>query len=71
MRRLAVTLGTMMAILCAGFLAWQAEAMVVAGATHVSTAAKLVAPVTPAACRGNGEHCPPGYVWNGNRLVPC
>ena len=46
MRRLAITLGTMMAILCAGFLAWQAEAMVVAGATHVSTAAKLVAPVT-------------------------
>ena len=34
MRRLAVTLGTMMAILCAGFLAWQAEAMVVAGATN-------------------------------------
>jgi hypothetical protein len=71
MRRLAITLGVMTAILCTGLLAWQAEAMVVAGAAQLSTAARAAGPVTPAACGGRGAHCPPGYGWNGTRCVPC
>jgi len=71
MRRLAITLGMTTAVLCAGFVAWHAQAMVVAGAAQLSTAAKATTPVTPAACRRGGAHCPPGYVWNGNRCVPC
>jgi hypothetical protein len=27
--------------------------------------------VKPAACRGMGAHCPPGFVWNGHRCRPC
>jgi hypothetical protein len=71
MRQLAITLGLATGILAAGVVAWQAEAMVGAGSPQLSTAAKASSAVTPAACRGGGEHCPPGYVWNGNRCVPC
>ena len=71
MRRLAVILGATAAILCAGVIAWRAEAMVVAGAAQLSAAAKTAGPVVPAACGGRGAHCPPGYTWTGYRCVPC
>jgi hypothetical protein len=71
MHRLAIALVAMTVISCAGLAAWKAEAMVLTGAAQLSTSAKALNPVTPAACRGGGEHCPPGYIWNGNRCVPC
>ncbi len=71
MHRLAITVGVAAGILLGGLMAWRADAMVFAGAAQVSTAAKSAGPVSPAACRGRGAHCPPGYVWNGNRCVPC
>lgn len=71
MRRLTISLAMTTVILCGGLVAWKAHAMVGAGAAQVSTAARAVSSIGPAACRGSGEHCPPGYVWNGNRCVPC
>ncbi len=71
MRGLTIALGVTAAILCAGSIAWRAEATAVAGAAQLGVAAKAVSPVSPAACGGRGEHCPPGYVWNGHRCVPC
>jgi hypothetical protein len=71
MRKAAITVAMTTVIMCAGLMAWQAHAMLGAGAAQLSTAAKTVSPIGPAACRGSGAHCPPGYVWNGNRCVPC
>jgi hypothetical protein len=71
MRKLAITLGLAGGLLVAAFTAWQAEAVVSAGAGQLHTVAKASGAISPAACRGGGEHCPPGYVWNGNRCVPC
>jgi hypothetical protein len=71
MHRLVITLGMATAIFCAGLATWQAEAMVGAGATQLATAAKAASPIDHAACGGRGEHCPPGYNWNGNRCAPC
>jgi hypothetical protein len=71
MRRLAITLTMTATILCAGLLAWKAEATTWAGAKQLRNAAETVNPVDKAACRGWGEHCPPGYIWNGFRCVPC
>ena len=71
MIRLALAFVMTTAILCTGFATWKAEAMVSAGAAKVSTTVKAASPVDHAACRGRGEHCPPGYIWNGNRCAPC
>jgi hypothetical protein len=71
MLRLAITLAMTAMMMCAGLAAWKADAMVGSGAAQLSTAAKAAGPIAPAACRGSGAHCPPGYVWNGNRCVPC
>lgn len=71
MRTLAITLVMTSVISCVGLLAWHAEAMVGAGAAHVATAVKSTQPIAPAACRGRGAHCPPGYTWNGHACVPC
>ena len=71
MRAVAITLVLTAAILFAGAMKWKAEATVWAGAAHIGTAAQSADPIKPAACRGSGAHCPPGYVWNGNRCVPC
>jgi hypothetical protein len=52
-----------------------AEAQMSRGATFIKAAAEKSAAEKPkvenAACRGRGAHCPPGYVWNGHRCVPC
>jgi hypothetical protein len=71
MQRLAITLAMTTVILSTGLVAWKADAMVGSGAAQLSTAAKAAGPIAPAACRGSGAHCPPGYVWNGARCVPC
>lgn len=71
MRRLALAVVMTSVVSCVGLLAWQAQAMVGAGATHLGAAAKSVQPIAPAACGGRGAHCPPGYTWNGNRCVRC
>jgi hypothetical protein len=71
MQRLMLTLVVATVFVSGGLVAWKAEAMVGAGGVQVSTAAKATSPVDRAACGGRGEHCPPGYNWNGNRCVPC
>jgi hypothetical protein len=71
MRKLVMALVMMTVISCAGFGVWKAQAMVLAGAAQLTTPVKSSNPVIPAACGGNGAHCPPGYNWNGNRCVPC
>ena len=71
MHRLAMTLIMTTAILFTTLAAWQAEAMVGAGAAQLGTAAKASSAVTEAACGERGAHCPPGYNWNGNRCVRC
>jgi hypothetical protein len=71
MRRLAIAFIMTAVLACVGLAAWKADAMVGAGGSHLGTAAKSAEPIAPAACRGTGDHCPTGYVWNGNRCVPC
>ena len=71
MRRLTIALAMVATILCAGLVAWKAEATTWAGAAQLGAATATVKPLKNAACRGTGEHCPPGYVWNGRRCVPC
>jgi len=71
MRRLAITLVMATVVSCVGLVAWRAEAMVGAGAAQLGTTAKSSQPIVHAACRGTGDHCPPGYTWNGNRCIPC
>lgn len=71
MQRLTMALVVATAVLCAGFATWKAEAMATAGAVQVSATVKAASPVEHAACGGRGEHCPPGYHWNGNRCAPC
>jgi hypothetical protein len=69
MHRLAMALVMMTAISCAGLAV--AEAMALSGGAQPGTSVKSLNSVTPAACKGGGEHCPPGYIWNGNKCVPC
>ena len=72
MRTMILTLGLTAAILFAAASSWKAEATVAQGAAKIGTAAQSAAtPIKPAACRGGGAHCPPGWVWNGRRCVPC
>lgn len=71
MQRLVAVLVVTTILLFAGLLAWKAEAMVGAGNAQLATAAKASSAITQAACGGTGSHCPPGYVWNGNRCVHC
>ena len=70
MQRLPMLLAVS-ALLTTVSLPWEAEAMVPAIAAQIRAVVQTVKPVEPAACRGWGEHCPPGYVWNGRRCVPC
>lgn len=70
MRKLAFALAAA-ALLSAVSLSWNAEATIVSAASQIRAAVHTVKPVTNAACRGTGAHCPPGYVWNGRRCVPC
>jgi hypothetical protein len=72
MHKLSITIVVAAAaFLCGGLLARHAEAMISAGAAQIRAAAEKAVTVEPAACRGRGAHCPPGYVWNGRRCVPC
>lgn len=52
-------------------MAWRAEATPWAGAKQIAAAKMTINDIQKAACRGTGAHCPPGYVWNGNRCRPC
>jgi hypothetical protein len=71
MRRLTITFAMTILFLCGDSLTWQAKAMISAGASQIRAAVSGAPKAEPAACRGWGEHCPPGYIWNGNRCVPC
>jgi hypothetical protein len=71
MRSLAIALVMATVVSCVGLVAWRAEAMVGAGAAQLNATAKSSQPIVHAACGGRGEHCPPGYTWNGHACVPC
>jgi hypothetical protein len=71
MRTLVITLALAAAMLCPGSATWQVQAAGMAGAAQLSTAVKAASPIQPAACRGWGSRCPPGYFWNGYRCLPC
>jgi hypothetical protein len=62
MRTLVVTLTAATVIVCAGALAWQADAAPWRGAATVGIAVESVNPVEEVACRGWGR-CPPGRYW--------
>lgn len=69
MHRISILLAV--AALLSTSLAWEAGATVPSIAAQVRAVVQTIKPVERAACRGWGEHCPPGYVWNGRRCVPC
>ena len=72
MRKLIAAIIVTTMVLGTGFVAWNAEAKIGAGAAQLSAATKSLNPVVPAACGGvTGAHCPAGYYWNGNRCLPC
>ena len=72
MHRLVITVVMTIAFVCGGLFAWHAEAMPTVGAAQIrATADSIATTAKPAACRGWGARCPPGYVWNGARCVPC
>jgi len=71
MRRLAIGFVIAAAVLGAGLVAWRAEATTLSAAARLGAAPQSLESVKNAACRGTGAHCPPGYVWNGRRCVPC
>jgi hypothetical protein len=62
MRKLSVTVLAAAAIFLVGSLACKAD-VATSNGTALPKAAKNFSPVEPAACRGFGEHCPPGFVW--------
>jgi hypothetical protein len=69
MRNLFVTMIAAAAMVVVGLFAAQAQTS--RGAISMKAAAQNNTVVENAACRGRGAHCPPGYVWNGHRCVPC
>jgi hypothetical protein len=71
MRRFAVAFAFAAFIVFIGTTAWRAEAAPWAGAKQIAATKLTTNDIQKAACRGRGEHCPPGYVWNGNRCRPC
>jgi hypothetical protein len=55
-----------------GSMIWTANAQTQRFGAGLHTQIQNATPlVKPAACRGTGAHCPPGYVWNGYRCRPC
>jgi len=63
MRKFAIALGIMAAVLFAG-AAWKAEATTWrSGTLNLPSAAKNYSPVENTACYGWGRHCPPGFHW--------
>jgi hypothetical protein len=71
MRRSAVAFAFAALIVFIGTMAWRAEAAPWAGAKQIAATKLTISDVQKAACRGSGAHCPPGYIWNGNRCRPC
>jgi hypothetical protein len=75
MRRLAIGLATIAALLMAGTFAWHADATPWrSGSVNLPGVAKNYSPIQKAACGGWGRFCPPGYVWRCRpfcRCVPC
>jgi hypothetical protein len=71
MSRYAVPLALAAAIVFIGAMTWNAQATPNAGAKQIGMNALSIKDIKQAACRGNGAHCPPGYIWNGNRCAPC
>ncbi len=76
MRKLAVTFAAAAAILLVGTPAWKADAETWRGAGNVSSAAQNFTPIEPAACRGWGGQCRPGWHLRCGplgrcRCVPC
>jgi hypothetical protein len=69
MRNLLVT--TIAAATMVAVTMFAAEAQTARGALALKAAAQSSTVVENAACRGRGEHCPPGYTWNGHRCIPC
>jgi hypothetical protein len=61
MRKLTVTITATAAILAFGLLG--AEAQTQNGAASIKGAAQNFTPIEPAACRGWGPHCRPGFTW--------
>ncbi len=63
MRKFAIALGIMAAVLFAG-VAWKADATTWrSGTLNLPSAAKNYSPVENTACYGWGRHCPPGFHW--------
>jgi len=71
MQKLTITLAVAAAMLFAGSLTWKAGAEMWRGAKDISGSAQNFTPVQPAACRGRGPHCPPGYTWTCRRWAGC
>ena len=70
MHRLAIAL-IVATVMCVVSLPWKAEATIPSAGAQMRAATQSVQTVLPAACRGWGAHCPPGYIWTGDRCVPC
>jgi hypothetical protein len=60
MRKITLTLA--LALVFAGSAALTADAQTSRGANNIAGAAQNFTPVEPAACRGWGPYCRPGYV---------
>jgi hypothetical protein len=60
MRKITLTLA--LALAFAGSAALTADAQTSRGANNIAGAAQNFTPVEPAACRGWGPYCRPGYV---------
>lgn len=70
MTRFAAILAATAMIL--GSMIWTANAQTQGFGAGFHTQIQNATPIVePAACRGTGAHCPPGYVWNGHRCRPC
>lgn len=63
MRGLVIVIAVTASLAFAGASVWKAEAAGAFGALPDASVAQQSPPVHPAACRGRGEHCPPGYHW--------
>jgi hypothetical protein len=63
MQKLGVVLAATALILFTGAMVWKAQAATGMGAAKIGAAAETIKPAEPAACRGGGPHCPPGFTW--------
>ena len=61
MRKMAIALTAMAAILIVGSLAWKADAQTTRGAAAISDTARNFTPIEKAACWGRGRWCGPGW----------